>query len=274
VIGGCGGSTPRAATKVGVSRGGGQLVAVGKPVPGRVVMVLGSAGTIELSAADPGRSRSSSLFATLIRAVKREPGDVCFGVYASNESPEDGDVGCQVRGHDPLVSRVGEVPIPGRVRAVLTTYLLGQAPSDVTRVQLIGPSGTQALPLSTHRMFLARFASATRGTVRLVAEFSDGRRFARAFNLPISGLHADGRSRRYRRPGAVFNGEVGENIVSQSYRQLVNRFGNPLRTFAGRSAELCAYYDVVGYSTGWVFCFKHGAIVSAAGSQTPPAGVH
>jgi hypothetical protein len=77
-----------------------------------------------------------------------------------------------------------------------------------------------------------------------------------------------------RRPGAVFNGEVGENIVSQSYRQIVNRFGTPLKTFAGTGGELCAYYDVVGSATGWVFCFKHGAMVSADGSQTPPAGVH
>ena len=76
-----------------------------------------------------------------------------------------------------------------------------------------------------------------------------------------------------RRPGAVFNGEVGENIVSQSYRQIVNRFGTPLKTFAGTGGELCAYYDVVGEATGWVFCFKHGAMVSAAGNQTRPAGV-
>jgi hypothetical protein len=76
------------------------------------------------------------------------------------------------------------------------------------------------------------------------------------------------------RPGVVGPGEVGENIVSQSYRQIVNRFGTPLKTFAGTGGDLCAYYDVVGEATGWVFCFKHGAMVSAAGNQTPPAGVH
>ena len=68
-------------------------------------------------------------------------------------------------------------------------------------------------------------------------------------------------------------GEVGENIVSQSYRQIVNRFGAPLKTFAGTGGELCAYYDVVGEATGWVFCFKHGAMVSASGNQRRPAGV-
>lgn len=61
--------------------------------------------------------------------------------------------------------------------------------------------------------------------------------------------------------------------MGQSYRQIVNRFGTPLKTFAGTGAGQCAYSNVVGEATGWVFCFKHGAMVSAAGSQTPPAGV-
>ena len=75
------------------------------------------------------------------------------------------------------------------------------------------------------------------------------------------------------RPEALFSGAVGENIVSQSYRQIVTRFGIPLKTFAGAAGQRCAYYQAVGRTTGWVFCFKHGAMVSADGSQAPPAGV-
>jgi hypothetical protein len=72
----------------------------------------------------------------------------------------------------------------------------------------------------------------------------------------------------------VFNDEVGENIVGQAFRRIVGRFGAPLKTFPGKGDARCAYYDVVGYPTGWVFCFKHGVMISAAGNQTPPAGVH
>jgi hypothetical protein len=250
------------------------LVTVGEPVHGRVADVLGSAGTVELSAADPTRSSRPSLFVTLIRAIPREPRDVCFGVYAGNENPADGDVGCQVRGADPLVSSVGEAAVPGRVQASFATYVLGQAPSDVRRVELFGPGGVRMLPLSTGRVFLARFALATRGRVRVVATFADGHRFTRSFNLPLSRGRASDRNPRYRRPGAVFNDEVGENIVGQSFRGIVSRFGAPLKTFWGNGGARCAYYDVVGYPTGWVFCFMHGVMVSAAGNQTPPAGVH
>jgi hypothetical protein len=249
-------------------------MAVGEPVHGPVADVLGSAGTLELSAADPTRSSSPLLFAALIRAIAREPRDVCFGVYTGNEHPADGDVGCQVRAADPLVSSVGVAAIPGRVQASLATYVLGQAPSDVRRVELFGPGGARTLPLSTHRMFLARFALAARGPVRLVATFASGHRFTRSFNLPLSRGRASDRNPRYRRPGAVFNGEVGENIVGQSFRGIVTRFGAPLKTFSGRGGARCAYYDVVGYPTGWVFCFKHGVMIGAAGNQPPPAGVH
>jgi hypothetical protein len=244
------------------------------PVHSHAVVVSGPAGTLELRAADPARALGPSLFATLIRAVPREPRDVCFGVYAANESPVDGDVACQVRGHDPLLSIMGATAIPGHIRGSFATYLLGQAPTDVTRVTLIGPDGAQALPLSSHRLFLARFASAARGQVRVVATLADGHELTRIFSLPASVSQANDRRSRYRRPGAVFNDEVGANILRQSYRQIVRRFGLPLKTSTRPSGERCAYYDVVGYPTGWLFCFKRGAMASAGGNQAPPPGVH
>lgn len=252
----------------------GHLLAVGVPVNSRAVVVLGLAGTRELAAGDPAHSLGPPLFATLIRAVQREPRDVCFGVYAGDESPADGDVACQVRSHDPLVVIAGDAAIPGRARASFATYVLGQASADVRRLALIGPNGTRTLPLSLHRLFLARFAPAARGPVRLVATSADGRRFSRVFSLPVSSSQADDRRWRNRRPGAVFNDEVGENILSASYQQIVRRFGAPLKTSIRPGGERCGYYDVVGYPTGWMFCFKHGTMIGAAGNQTPPTGVH
>ena len=116
--------------------------------------------------------------------------------------------------------------------------------------------------------------SAARGPVRVVATLADGHQFTRFFQLPLSRGRATDRNPRYRRPGAVFNDEIGENIVGQSFRGIVSRFGAPLKTFSGRSGARCAYYDVVGYPTGWVFCFRHGVMIDAAGNRAPPAGVH
>jgi hypothetical protein len=33
------------------------------------------------------------------------------------------------------------------------------------------------------------------------------------------------------------------------------------------------YYDVIGYATGWVLCFRGQRMVSAAGNQTAPKNV-
>jgi hypothetical protein len=53
----------------------------------------------------------------------------------------------------------------------------------------------------------------------------------------------------------------------------VKRFGPPLATLSNSQGERCVYYDVVGYETGWSFCFKHGTMTAAGGTQTPPPGV-
>ncbi len=269
LLAGCGGKTTPTASGTGGGANA-HLVAVGEPVPARAIEV-GSTGTLELRAPDPGRASGPPLRVTLIRPIPREPRDACFGVYAGNESPEDGDVGCQVRGPDPLVSNLGEAAVPGG--ASPATYVLGQVPSKVMRVDLIGLGGTRALPLTSSGVFLARFSSSARGPVRLVADLADGHTFVRAFVLPLSRAQLE-HPHPHRRPGAVFNDEVGESIVGQSYRRIVSRFGPPLKTLNATSGERCTYYDVVGYDNGWRFCFRHGVMDSALGNQAAPAGVH
>jgi len=232
--------------------------------------VSGSGGTLELRAVEAGRSRRSSLLATLVRPVAREPRDACFGLYTANQDPVEGDVVCGVRRPDRFVSSLGETVIPGLPGNA--TYLLGQAPADVTQVQLVGPAGNHRLPLSAHRVFLAVLSPSARGPVELRAVFADGHSLTSTFTLPLTDHQIAG-ALRYRRLGAVFNDEVGENILTQSYSQVVSRFGAPLATISSTHGTRCVYYDVVGDPNGWAFCFRHNTMVAAQGNQTPPAGV-
>jgi hypothetical protein len=91
--------------------------------------------------------------------------------------------------------------------------------------------------------------------------------------LPIPIDQLDPHAKINRPPGAIFNYEIGENIMRMSYRQLVTRFGTPLKTILLARGERCAYYDVVGDARGWVFCFRRGKMVSAVGNQTPPGAI-
>jgi hypothetical protein len=246
------------------------LVAVGMPVPVRGVKAGAASGALQLQAVGLGRSSHWGVLATLVNPVAREPDDVCFGVYAASEDPVDGDVLCSVRGHGRLVGVIGGSSIPG---AGPLSYLVGQAPPGVIRVELLGLNDSRELRLSAAHMFLATFAQAARGRVRLRATLSDGRKLTNAFTLPLSSAQMQAFSDRYRRPGAVFNGEIDENIVRTPYREIVKRFGQPLATLSNSHGERCVYYDVVGYDTGWSLCFKHGTMTAASANQIPPPGV-
>jgi hypothetical protein len=249
---------------------GSNLVAVGTPLPVRGVKAGAASGTLQLRAVGPERSSHWRVLATLVNPVARERDDVCFDVYAASEDPVAGDVLCSVRGHGRLVGVIGESSIPGAGRL---SYLVGQAPPGVIRVELLGLNGSRRLRLSAAHMFLATFAHAARGRVELRATLSDGRNLTNAFTLPLSSAQMHAFSDRYRRPGAVFNGEIDENIVRTPYREIVKRFGQPLATLSNSHGKRCVYYDVVGYATGWSFCFKHGTMTAATGNQTPPPGV-
>jgi hypothetical protein len=244
-------------------------VTAGIPVRVRSVKAGVESGTLQLQAVGLGRSSHEAVLATLVDPVAREPDDVCFDVYATSEGPAYGDVLCGVRARDRLVSVIGENGIP---HAGTLSYLVGQAPASVRRIELLGLNGSRSLRLSAAHMFLATFAPAARGRVELRATLSDGRNLTNALTLPPSSAQMQAFSDRYRRPGAVFNGEIDENIVGTPYREIVKRFGQPLATLSDRHGDRCVYYDVVGYDTGWSFCFKHGTM-TAAGGQTPPPGV-
>jgi hypothetical protein len=250
---------------------GSNLVGVGMPVPVRSVKAGGASGALQLQAVGPERSSRWGVLATLVNPVAREPDDVCFGVYRAVEDPVDGDVLCGVRGHGRLVSVIGESRIPG---AGSLSYLVGQAPPGVMRVELLGLNGSRKLRLSAAHMFLAAFTQAARGRVELRATLSDGQTLTNAFTLPLSSAQMQAFSDRYRRPGAAFNNEIDENILGTPYRGIVKRFGLPLATLSNSHGERCVYYDVVGYDTGWSFCFKHGTMTTASGNQIPPPGVN
>ena len=246
------------------------MVALGVPIPVRDINAGAASGVLQLQAVGLGPSSHDGVLATLVDPVSREIDDVCFGVYATGEAPVNGSVLCGVRRRGRLVSVMGESSIP---RAGTLRYLVGQAPPGVTRLELLGLGGSHTLRLSAARMFLATFREAARGRVELRASLAEGRNLTSAFTLPLSSAQMQAFSDRFRRPGAVFNDEIGENIVGTPYRQVVKRFGRPLATLTKGGGERCVYYDVVGYATGWSFCFKHGTMTAATGSQTPPSGI-
>jgi hypothetical protein len=243
------------------------------PVPVRSVKAGAASGALQLEAVGLARSSRWGTLATLVNPVAREPHDVCFGVYVASEDPADGDVLCSVRGHGRLVSVIGESSIPGAGPLRQLSYLVGQAPPGVMRLELVGLDGSHTLRLSAAHMFLATFTQAARGRVELRATRSDGRNLTNSFTLPLSSAQMQAFSDRYRRPGGVFNDEIDENIVGTPYHRIVKRFGHPLATLSNSHGERCVYYDVVGHDTGWSFCFKHGMMTAAGGNQIPPPGV-
>lgn len=265
----CGSST---ATKVSRAQATPRVgvVAVGERLPGRPIEVTGRRSIVELGVKDPARPALPSLFVALVHVVPREPRDICFGTYAGNQAPVDGDVGCQVLGSEPLVLVLAENFIPGSLPVARFITVYGQADRDVARVELIAPGARRvSLPLSAHRLFLAAFSPSVRGTVQLRAELNDGTAFSHTFSLPLT-RYERGPWPRLRRRGAVFDYEIGENITIESYRTVRRRFGPPLKTFTKPGNVRCAYYDIVGYSTGWVLCFTGEKMVAAAGNQTAP----
>lgn len=248
-----------------------QGIAVGEPVPARSVQ-LPSAGTLQLRAAAVAGSPTSAVFAMLVRPVAREPDDVCFGVYATGESAA-GNIGCSVRGPGRLPTVLGEITRPNSGPLAAATYLVGQAPRGATRVELVTADGARELKLSAAHMFLVVFGNSVRGSVNLRVTAADGQQLSAAFTLPVSPHQMSAFSDRYRRPGAVFNDEIGQSIIGTSEVQIIRRFGRPLATLSSRDGERCVYYDVVGNATGWSLCFKHGTTVAAGGAQQAPPGV-
>ena len=59
--------------------------------------------------------------------------------------------------------------------------------------------------------------------------------------------------------GAIFNDEVGKNIIGTPYRRVIEVFGPPLRRDGN-----CIRYRLVGEpGSAWEFCFSFGRMKSA-----------
>ena len=264
------------ATRTGASVPGVQprLVVLGERVQPRRVEVMGVSGTVELRVEDPDAAAAAPLFVTLGRVVQREPRDVCFGTFTANESPENGDIGCQVRGPELLVLTLGDQFIPGLLPVENFPVLYGQAGAGVVTAQLIGPGGQRrSLPLSAHRVFVVAFSRVAHGAFRLSLRFANGTALQHSFQLPMTSRE-HGAWPRVRRRGAVFSYGIGENIVTKSLDQIMKQFGPPLRSYVRPNGVRCIYYDIVGHDRGWTFCFKGQAMTSAAGNQAAPTGAH
>ena len=91
------------------------VVAAGEPLPARPTEVTGRPSTVELAVKDPARPGLPSMLLALVHGVRREPRDICFGTYARNQAPMNGDVGCQVVGKAPLALVLAENFIPRSV---------------------------------------------------------------------------------------------------------------------------------------------------------------
>jgi hypothetical protein len=240
---------------------GSALAVVGQPVPAHTVTVAGSGGTLQL--------RAGGVLAALVRPVARHPDDVCFGVYMTGGSPAEGDLGCSVRGPGRLAS------VAGMLGEAHGGYLVGQLPPGATGLEMLSAGASRPVPVavSPARIFLIVFAPAARGPVRLRASSAGGPGLQAALTLPLTLARVSAFSDRYRRPGAVFDDEIGERILGTSQAQIVRRFGPPRATLSRRPGRSCLYYDVVGEPTGWSLCFRHGTLTSASGDQRPPSGV-
>jgi hypothetical protein len=240
------------------------VVAVGRPVaPLPVRDAPGEPGTTELRATAPGGG--PEWFAGVVTPPRGRPNDVCV-ITGLVVRRREANVSCDVAVEDAATSFVAAYGVPDRYGAP-PTVVSGVASPTVRAVRLEGPGGRFTLPLSAHRAFLAVYAAGLRGRVRVASVRADGVsmrsvRLGVPLRLSLRPHHV------HRRPGAVFNDEIGENIVRLTYRQVVRRFGPPaVRT--GR----CAYYELVGWKDrGWMFCFRpDGRMRSASGNAHRPA---
>lgn len=244
-------------------------MSVGRPIAPRPVTVRGP-GTVELRARSPTGHGRPAWLAIVLSTPGADPRDVCVATGLAGRSLGEANTSCAVRTPRAAASFVARDGIPDRYGAA-PTVVSGVAPPGVRAVRLTAAGGTRTLPLSTHRAFLAVYAPSVRGRVGIVSVDRAGTTTS-SFVLPLPPRWSLRRSRHpHRRPGAVFDDEVGENILLRSYDEIVRRFGAPaaVRTEHGRR---CAYYEVVGRALDdWRLCFAaDGRMLSAGGNPALP----
>jgi hypothetical protein len=226
-------------------------------------------GWAELRAESPAADGRLAWRVVAMRPPPHGPRDVCLTFGLAAQDLAEADTRCDVSAPGSGAVSFLDVPgIPDRFGPP-PTLIMGVAPPDVRAVQVEGLGGTHPLPLSAHRAFVAVYAPSAHGKVRLVSTLGD-RKTVRTFELPAPPRSYLFAPHPHRRPGAVFNDEVGESITGLTYRQVVHRFGPPavVRREQGRR---CAYYEVVGYANdGWQFCFRRDGHMFGAEGNTPP----
>jgi hypothetical protein len=241
-------------------------VSVGRPTAVQRVDTFGT-GAIELRAASPGESGRPSWFAMVLLPRGGNPRDVCIATGLIEEDAAEANPSCGVAVRGAATSFIEAPGVPVRYNGS-PTVISGRAPIGVRSVRLEGPGGTRRLPLSAHRAFLAVYASGVRGRVRVISAGPNGES-VRSFALPLSPRFD---RHPHRRRGAVFNDDdIGKDITSRSYGQLVRRYGPPAVVRRERGLR-CAYYELVGFpQDGWRFCFApNGRIVRASANSPPP----
>ena len=270
VVVGCGQGSERdpavAGSSVRASRSP-ELLSVGRPVRPRRVNVF-APGAIELRVGHPGTREGPGWFAMVLFPPPGRPRDVCVATGLVDEDPAEADTWCDVSVPGSATSFVELARIRGRSKQS-PALISGVAPPEVRAVYLQGPGATRRLPLSAHRAFLAVYAPSARGRVRIVSKLRRGRA-VRRFELPLSPRHSLPQH-RHRRRGALFNDEIGKDVMLLSYRQLIRRYGPPAVLRRERGLR-CAYYELVGFANdGWRFCFtREGRMDSAHGNTPPP----
>jgi hypothetical protein len=236
---------------------------VGQPVQARRVRSI-RRGTVELRALSPGGSAPLRLL--FFPYSRRDSRDVCLGTAFEDEDLFEADEYCGVvTDTDPWVSAFGGYPQFEHDRTPIV--IAGFAPPGVASVTLRGPGGSHPLPLSIHRTFLAMYRGRVRGTATLIGKRGDGSTSRQTLKLPPRPPPNHPR----RRPGAVFNDEIGEDIVGVSRRELQGRFGPPVRVLSG-GRRGCVYYELVGdIKSGWEFCIGPDERIASGAGTGPEA---
>jgi hypothetical protein len=206
-----------------------------------------------LRAANPGGGSGLLLSAVFRRGLHRR--DVCLRLALERQNPAEADVHCVVR--DPgggVVELWATKGVPEALGPAVSV-VAGHAGRRVRKLVLEAGPESRELPLSTGRDFLALLPASYRGSVALVARNADGTVARLAFALPPPPeTHP-----RYRRPGAVFAGDIGEDVIGDRRPDLLRRLGAPAAHHGS-----CLYYEVVGgVPSAWVLCLEGGRVARA-----------
>jgi hypothetical protein len=235
---------------------GGKLVSVGQPIRPEAVDEP-TAGTREL--------RAPGFDAIVVSQPPDRRRDACVMSIEAGGDLLEADAECDVLARGTVAAFIA--------KPAGSTAIFGMAGPGVRVVTVDGPGGRHRLPLSAHRAFMVVYDASAHGRVRLTWRAGQQAR-RRTFRVPPSARTLQRPQHRRRRPGAVFNDEIGKPILDLSRRQVVRRYGRPVAT-RRRGRRTCTYYEVVGYpNDNWEFCFNRtGRMVSAGGNQPiPPRG--